>query len=286
MTAPRFSISQITTLPQPFDEDLRAYAAAGVEGIGIWELKLPDRDDAETAELVRASDLTVTNCIPAVPSILSMPGFDQPVDPGERIELLRASIRRLAVFEPASIVCLTGSPGNREALIEGIRAVGDEAERAGVRIGLEPMQPLFHADWTHTTTIEAALDLVDEAGAEGIGIVFDTWHVWNDDDLLDDIAEHHEQFVAVHVSDWREPTRSWADRVLPGDGSIDLPTIVRGLHEAGWRGWYDLEIFSDDGSFGDEFDDSLWKLDPYDVARRGKEAFMATWERATTLEGV
>ena len=67
MKPPRFSISQITTLPQPFDEDLRTYAAAGVEGIGIWELKLPDRDDAETVELVRASGLTVTNCVPGRP---------------------------------------------------------------------------------------------------------------------------------------------------------------------------------------------------------------------------
>jgi sugar phosphate isomerase/epimerase len=280
VTAPRFSVSQITTLPQPFDDDLRTYAAAGVEGIGIWEFKLPDRDDAETVEVVRASGLAVTNCVPSVPSILPMPGFDEPADPAERVELLRASIRRLAAFEPASIVCLTGSPGNREALVEGIRALADEAERAGVAIGLEPMQPLFHADWTHATTIEAALDLLDEAGADGVGIIFDTWHVWNDDDVLEDIAEHCDRFVAVHVSDWREPTRSWADRVLPGDGSIDLPAIARALDEAGWRGWYDLEIFSDDGSFGDEFPDSLWKSDPYDVARQGREAFLAAWEQA------
>ena len=280
MTAPRFSISQITTFPQPFDEDLRTYAAAGAEGIGIWEFKLPDRDDAETVEIVRASGLAVTNCVPSVPSILPMPGFDEPADPAERVELLRASIHRLAAFDPASIVCLTGSPGNREALVGGIRALADEAERVGVTIGLEPMQPLFHTDWTHTTTIEAALDLLDEAGADGVGIIFDTWHVWNDDDVLEDIAEHHERFVAVHVSDWREPTRSWADRVLPGDGSIDLPAILRALHDAGWRGWYDLEIFSDDGSFGDEFDDSIWKRDPDAVARRGRESFLAAWEQA------
>ncbi|MBD0349304.1 MAG: hypothetical protein ICV59_09140 [Thermoleophilia bacterium] len=70
---PLFSISQITTLPQPFDEDLRTYAAAGADGIGIWDIKLPDRPDAETRERVQESGLAVTNCIGAVPSILPLP---------------------------------------------------------------------------------------------------------------------------------------------------------------------------------------------------------------------
>jgi sugar phosphate isomerase/epimerase len=280
VSEPRFSISQITTFRQGFDDDLRTYAAAGVDGIGLWELKLPDRDDAETLERVRASGLTVTNCVPLVPSILPMPGFDDPADPTERVESIRASIRRFAVFEPASIVVLTGAPGNRQALVGGLRAVADEGVRAGVPIALEPMQPLFHGDWTHVTTIEQALELIDEAGVEGVGVLFDTWHVWNDEDVLEDVAGHVDRIAAVHVNDWREPTRSWADRVLPGEGSIDLPAILRALHDAGWRGWYDLEIFSDDGSFGHEFQDSIWKLDPADVARRCREAFLGAWGRA------
>ena len=39
--APRFSMSQISTLAASFADDLDAYAAAGLDGIGIWELKLP-----------------------------------------------------------------------------------------------------------------------------------------------------------------------------------------------------------------------------------------------------
>ena len=39
---PPFSISQVSTLAASFTDDLHAYAAAGVDGIGIWELKLGD----------------------------------------------------------------------------------------------------------------------------------------------------------------------------------------------------------------------------------------------------
>ncbi len=277
---PRFSISQVTTLPQGFDDDLGTYAAAGAEGIGLWELKLPRRGDTVTLERVRESGLVVTNCIPAVPSILPMPGFEEPRDPGERVERIEASIRRLAPFEPASIVCLTGAAGAREALLEGLRSVAEEGERAGVPIGLEPLQPLLQRDWTQATTPEEALALLDEAGTDAVGLVFDSWNLWNDEDILEDIAEHGDRIVAVHVSDWREPTRSWADRALPGEGSIDLASLVRALDDAGWRGYYDLEIFSDDGSFGDDFEDSLWKADPLEVARRGREGFLAAWDAA------
>jgi sugar phosphate isomerase/epimerase len=278
---PRFSISQVTTLRQGFDDDLATYRAAGAEGIGLWELKLPRRDDTVTLERVRESGLTVTNCIPAVPSILPMPGFEEPPDPGERVERIGRSIRRLAPFEPASIVCLTGAPGAREALLEGLRSVAAMGERAGVPIGLEPLQPLLQRDSTEATTTEEALALLDEAGTDGIGIIFDSWNLWNDEDILEDIAEHGDRIVGVHLGDWREPTRSWADRALPGEGSIDLASLLRALHHAGWRGYYDLEIFSDDGSFGHDFEDSLWKADPLEVARRGREGFLAAWSAAT-----
>ena len=39
---PRFSISQVSTLAASFADDVRAYTEAGVDGIGIWELKLGD----------------------------------------------------------------------------------------------------------------------------------------------------------------------------------------------------------------------------------------------------
>ena len=44
-TEPRFSISQITTLTQSFDEDLLVYGEAGVDGIGIWEIKLREGEE-------------------------------------------------------------------------------------------------------------------------------------------------------------------------------------------------------------------------------------------------
>ena len=96
------SISQISTLNATFDDDLEAYRDAGLGGIGIWELKLPEGDDAATAERLAASGLQSATAVPAVPSILPLPLIAGPDDPGERLDALCATIERLARFSPTA----------------------------------------------------------------------------------------------------------------------------------------------------------------------------------------
>ena len=67
-------------------------------------------------------------------------------------------------------------------------------------------------------------------------------------------------------------TRSWCDRVLPGDGVADVPALIGALDAAGWDGLYDLEIFSDNGTFGTHHPDSLWDVPAAELARRGRAA--------------
>jgi sugar phosphate isomerase/epimerase len=281
---PRFSISQITTLTQAFDDDLRTYGEAGLDGIGIWEIKLPERDDAETLERVRASGLDVTNCVAAVPSVLPLALMEGPDDPRERVDAFCASLHRLARFEPDAVALLTGSARGldperaRRQVVEGLGTIADEAERAGVRVGLEPVNRVGGEDWTIVSSIPDALALLEEAGRPRLGLLFDVWHVWNTPTLFDDIEAHVERFVGVHVSDWREPTRGWADRVLPGDGVAGVASILRALESAGWSGAYDLEIFSDNGTFGNGYEDSLWDVPGPELARRGREAMLLAWE--------
>ena len=274
---PPFSISQITTLRATFEADLRAYAAAGVDGIGIWEIKLPEGGDEQAHEQLDASGLGKAAAVPSVPSILPLPLMDGPADPSERIEAICASVHRLARFEPSSVVCLTGPGDDRDTVVEGLRTIGDEAARAGVRIGLEPINRVGGEDWTSISSLQEAAELLDDADRPALGIQFDSWHVWNTPELVDEIERHAHRFVGVHIADWRDPTRGWADRVLPGDGVADLPALLGTLERVGWDGFYDLEIFSDNGTFGNAWPGSLWDVPEEELARRGKEAFERAW---------
>ena len=144
--APRLSVSQITTLRSSFAEDVRDYAAAGFDGIGVWELKLGEGADAEALEALEASGLESAAAIPAIPSVLPLPLLGGPEDPAARVEAFCRSLERLAPFKPSSIVCLTGTGLGRDVdqartiAVDGLATIGREAERLGLRIGLEPYQ--------------------------------------------------------------------------------------------------------------------------------------------------
>src|SRR2546430_8542101 len=89
---PRISVSQVSTLPAGFADDVRTYAAAGLDGIGIWEMKLGDGPDDDAVALVRESGLGSATAVPAVPSILPLPLLPGPHQPPERIHPILPSL--------------------------------------------------------------------------------------------------------------------------------------------------------------------------------------------------
>jgi sugar phosphate isomerase/epimerase len=250
------SISQITTVTQPFADDLDAYRAAGADGIGIWELKLED----DSLERFRESGLAAATAVPAVPSILPLPLMEGPEDPEQRIEAICAGIRRLAPFEPPCVLFLTGPGDDRAAILDGLRAIAEEGKRSGVRVALEPIQRKFADLWTTVSSLDEAAALIGESGAD-VGLMYDTWHLWREP--LEQIRRHRDRIYGVHLADWREPTRNTNDRVLPGDGVIEFGPILDALR---WDGLFDLEIFSDAELAG-----SLWRKEPTDLAAEGVE---------------
>jgi sugar phosphate isomerase/epimerase len=263
----KLSISQITTVTQSFADDLDAYRAAGADGVGVWEMKLED----DSLERFRASGLAPATAVPAVPSILPLPLMEGPADPAERVETIRAGIRRLAPFEPPCVLFLTGPGDDRHSVLEGIHSIAHEGRAQGVPVALEPIQREFADLWTIVSSLGEAAALLDEAGAGDVGLMFDSWHLWREP--VEEIERHRDRIRGVHLADWREPTRNTNDRVLPGDGVIEFGPLLEPLR---WDGLYDLEIFSDP-----ELPGSLWREDPRILAASGVEALRRTLSSAS-----
>jgi sugar phosphate isomerase/epimerase len=279
---PRFSVSEFSTPNHSYEEDLAAFAAGGAEGIGLAEVKLPPGDDAVSLEKLRESGLKATICLPATLAVLPIEMTPDPVEPEARVESLATSIRRLAPFEPEVVLLLTGIPGERDEaearaiVVEGLRHLGGVAREAGARIALEPIHRSAAPEFSLVSDLPGADALLGEVGDDTIGLVFDTWHLWDTANVLEDARRLARRFPAVHVNDWRDPTRHWDDRALPGEGVIDLPAILGALEAGGFDGWYDMEIFS-----GEAYEDSLLALPPDELVRRGREGFLHAWERRT-----
>lgn len=266
----KLSLSTISTVNASFAEDVAAYAAAGFEAIGLWELKLPD-DDAANLVALRDAGLTVSNCVPAVPSFLQLaiPGMEGPPDPDERIAAICASISRLAAYQPESVLCLSGPLGGRtEAegraiVLDGLRRAAAAARAAGVRLGFEPVHPAQRETAGFVTSLADALALLDEAGAPDVGIMADTFNLGHEADA--ELVAASPRLTGLHVADeLPEP--------LPGLRALPAPAgrsaeIVAALRASGWDGTLDVEIFSTP--------DDFWSLPADEAAGRAYAAASA-----------
>jgi sugar phosphate isomerase/epimerase len=287
-TRPKYSILEYATLNLSFADELSAFREGGAQGVGITEFTGPKVRERETmVQTLRNSGLEPTVCWPAVPSVLPLTLFGGPQDPEKRVEALCEGIRNLHTLSPLACGCVTGARGNygeaeaRKIIVDGLREAARVASGLGLKLALEPIHHSIAQWFTTITTVQQTVDLIEEVGAPNIGISFDTWHSWDQPNLMDAIHRYASRFLIVHIGDWRQPTRSWCDRVLPGDGIANMPAMLGALEVAGYDGWYEFEVLSDNGIYGNAFPDSLWNLPPVELVRRGRDAFLRCWENRT-----
>lgn len=290
---PKLSICQLSTPDTTFEDDLQLAREAGAGGVALAEEKLRVGEEEQQLQVFRDSGLKATVCLPTnIGALPIQPAiiYEAPLDPEVRVGLMCDSVRRLAPFEPDCVVVITGSEvGYRREeaeriAVESLRQVADVAAEHGLRLGLEPCRRDLGFDGSFVQGLPAALSIVDRIDRPNVGITYDVYHHWDEDgDPIANAEKYADRVFGVQVNDWREPPRSFADRLIPGDGTIDLPAIFAALERGGFEGWYDFEIFSDDGRWGTDLPDSLWKLPAEEVVRRGMTGMQAALAAANRV---
>lgn len=263
MTAPdlkKLAINQATTMTQwTLREAIKGYATKDIRGISVWRNKLAECGVDEAARILKDNNMTVTG--------LCRGGMFPANDDAGRQAALDDNHR--AVDEAAAIgaQCLVmvcgGLPDGskdmidtRKQVADGLAAMLPYAIDAGVPVAIEPLHPMTAADRACINTLEHALDLCDSLG-DGVGVAVDCYHVWWDPKLEEQIARAGNRILGFHVCDWLVPTVDlvW-DRGMMGDGVIDIPRIRGWVENAGYRGFNEVEIFSER---------NWWKRDPSEV---------------------
>lgn len=282
---PLFGVSEFTTWPWTFEQDVENYARLGVDAIEICEFKLDPARWAGQIALVRAAGLAISSVQPHLHSLFPDAPRPEPADPAARMERVRQTITRFASCGSAAgtvFVSITGAaPGGdfraaHQTAVREYRALARFAADFGAKVALEPLNPILMNADTFVCTIPAALEIVAEIDEPNFGLWLDVWHIFEDAAARSHIAEGAGRVFGVHVNDWHTP-RCFGDRLGVGDGKIAplLPGLLRAIAETGYRGAYTLEIFSEA-----HLPDSLWKGDMEATITRSRDAFVRAWQDA------
>lgn len=239
----RFAVSAITTQRWSAWDDLRHYKALGVSGIGIWRQKLAGVDLPSYRRAIAGEGLQVTNLCFSGQFTL---GLERAIDDGSRALDEAAELGAPTLLVISGPLRSTDIDTAEGQLKEGLQRLADVASERGIALALEALHPMDMTQWTVIPTVDKALDIVDELDHPSIRLMLDLYNSWWDPRLPQAIRRAGARTASVQLADWRNPTRSFTDRTVPGRGVAPLAQLIAVVEEAGYSGFYDLEIFSDE----------------------------------------
>ena len=268
----RCAIHTVTTKPWPIERAIDEYARVGFGGVSIWRDAMEGRDPRAVRRRLREAGLAGVSLVRG--------GFFAHADRLKReaaIEDNRRCIAEAAALELPLIVLVCGAdpalglPASRGVITDALALLAPEARAAGVRLGVEPLHPMYADTRSAVSTLEQANRIAIAANARaGTGgrlqagrpaappypvsddvptvcSVVDVYHLWWDEHLGEAIETAGREGIlgAFHVCDWRIPTSHMLlDREVMGEGAIDCKAIGARVAAAGFDGLTEVEIFS------------------------------------------
>jgi len=225
------------------EEKLRAARAAGFDQVEIW------RDDvqASTPQLAKQLQLGFTN-VQVLRDFTGAPDRDRQ----QKREELRQFIQ---IAQTIGCDTIQAPASTRDDCVaaridEDLRWMASEAARYNMRIMYEPMA------WCSVdNTLPLAWERLQRLDQQNIGLVVDLFHICalgGDASQLDGIpADRIYEVQLCDMADMppqdKQPLSEYArhQRLLPGDGIIEVERFVDKLKSAGYSGPVGIEVFND-----------------------------------------
>jgi sugar phosphate isomerase/epimerase len=264
----------------PFAERLSAARAGGFAGVSLWgrdyqQARETGLNDQDLNAMLDDHGLSVGELdvvwswLPGASEVHIPPEFD-----GEGIFRLQEE-ELFTIAETLGARSLTAIDvfGGNWAMEEAVASFAILCRRAaehGLIVHLEFLP------WSRIPDLTTAWKIVREADEPNGGIALDAWHYFrssSDDGLLRSIPG--DRILGVQLNDAPahiEPDLMHAalhDRLLPGEGELNLDVLVADLLDIGVQAPVGVEVFSD----------ALHLLPPLDAARRAGESARRTLRR-------
>ena len=156
-------------------------------------------------------------------------------------------------LEISSVVVITGGlpsdskdiQSQKEAVLAELEFLLPAAEKLGVSLSLEPLHPMVCGMRSVISSLRDAFEILDGLSHPNLTIALDSYALWWDQGLEDQIQQAGTRIHHLHVSDWLPQTKDLRlDRGMPGDGCIDNRRIRSWMEKEGFQGAVEVEIFS------------------------------------------
>lgn len=243
----RFSMNEMTTYRWSFEEDVERFAALGFDGIGVWRPKLSDFGEERGIDLLHEAGLSVA-------TLMWAGGFTGGDGRGheDSIDDARDAVRLAGAMKAR---CLMVYPGSRAGHTQNharrlLRLALDEllsiADDCDVTLAIEPMHTGCSRDWTFLAALDDTLELLDTVGSPRLKLAFDTYHLGHDERIVARIPELASRVAIVQLGDARCPPNGEQCRTRLGEGTLPLEAIVNAFSQAGYDGFYDIELLGEE----------------------------------------
>jgi sugar phosphate isomerase/epimerase len=241
-------VHTITTQPWSIEDAIENYAGQGIKGITVWRQDLEKRKPGQVRRIITEYDLDIVS--------LCRGGFFPAMDPIQRAVAIDDNYKAIdeasELGAPLLILVCGADPDqplsqSRQQIHHGIEKILPRVENYKLKIAIEPLHPMYADDRSAINTLKQANDLCYTIDSPYLGVAVDVYHLWWDPDLAAEIDRcgRMEKIFAFHISDWKTPTTHLLyDRGLMGEGCIPIKQIRGWVEQAGFKGYNEVEIFS------------------------------------------
>ena len=243
----RLSLNQITTEQWRLPEAVKGCVDAEVPWIALWRHKVAETGLKESKRLIRDAGLRVSSlCRGGM-----FPGATS-LDRQQKLDDNRRAVEEAAELGTDVLVLVCGPGWNhdndcaRKEVEEGIAQLDTFAQSHGVKLGIEPLHPMYAAERSVIVTLGQANAMAGRYSPQEVGVIVDVYHVWWDPELYVQIEQAAGRILGFHVSDWIVPTPDLLKgRGMMGDGVIEIRRIRQAVEAAGYQGPIEVEIFNE-----------------------------------------
>jgi 2-keto-myo-inositol isomerase len=258
----KLCISEVTTLPSSFVEDIETYASVGWTGMEVWltklETHLQTSSADETRRLLDSRQLALAAASYQGGLLLSQ-GEQRKV----HFEQFRSRLDLCQRFGIGTLNLVTDfaqrvDTTSLERAIVSLKQAAQWAAGFEIRLGLE-----FRGADTFCSCLDTALSLIEQCGEANVGVCLDLFHYYKGPSKPEDLERLTKANLAhVQLCDVAGLPRELmtdSDRVLPGEGDFRLRPIIDRLRAIGYDGWLSLELMNP----------VLWQMKTTQVAELG-----------------